>query len=290
MLRVNAEVLSKESDRYYYQGNLFTGVAFSVVGCTITKAVQYQIGLATSKYVSEYFLDVDEQTTVNSDCLEPENEGYDEPACYNGTRFSGIAYDFDNNFCTGELHYENGWLGSQINYYLSGKLEFVELIGKDLSQKYYWYENGQIGRFEIFARDLLEIRLAFNQQGEVTLISIDGQYFEKIASFTDKIKYPLFNKDNFISDLIGSDCLNIFGSTVDDELFKRLIAKGGLKNTSKLHIYGTPLAAKSIDELVSIPNIKQILVKSDVLNVEDMKKFKFQRPDCYVELNGEALI
>jgi hypothetical protein len=251
--------------------------------------VQYQAGLAVGEYVNEYFQNINKQTKVNSDCLEFEDEGYDEPVYYNGKRFSGIAYDFDNDFCTGELLYENGWRGSEVNYYLSGKLESVELISKEFSQKYRWYENAQISQFEIFARDLFEIRLAFNQQGEVTLVSIDGQYFENIASLTDKVKYPFFDKKDFISNLIGSDCLNIFGTAVDEELFNRLITNKEFRNTSKLRIYGTPLTAKSINRLTPVIHINQILVQSDVLNIEDMKKFKFQRPDCYVEFNGKEI-
>jgi len=289
MLRVNIDSISNENGRYYYRGGLFTGVAFFLNDCKVERSVEIKGGALHGEYFNEYLFGLDGLLKVDSDCLEPEDEGEEEPLCYGEERFSGIAYDFDDGFCTGELCYTRGWLGSQVGYYKSGILGSIELIDEDFSQKIYWYENGQIKRYEIFERNSFDISLGFEENGEITVLSIDGDYFDRVGALRNKIKFYYFDDKKFSAELTGADYLYVSGSAVDDELFDGLLANNGLSNTSKLRICRTPLTATSLEKLIPIKNIAELFVESEALALEDLQNFKSQRPDCFVEFNREEV-
>lgn len=287
MLRVNADILAVENGKYFYQGELFTGIAFVVSEGVVKNAKEYKTGELMGNYSNEYLPNEDNQLKIDSDYLEPENEDDYEPfRCYKGERFSGIAYDFEvEGLCTGEWLYIDGWSDSDVTYYKSGVLEAVELIDDDFSQVYYWYEHGQIKKYEIFERDFFDITLAFEETGELTTLGINGDYFERIKNLSNEMKFCLFEEKDFISGLKGTRYLSVSGSSVDDEVFGSLLTNGGLGLTSKLSICRTSLTVVSLKKLLPYTNINQLFVESESICFEDMKSFKSQRPGCYVEFN-----
>jgi|SRR5690554_3243065 len=290
MLRVNSDSISNINGKSYYKGELFSGVSFSIFDCKVVDAKKYKDGVVLEGYVNEYFRGLEEGERVVSDCLEPEDEDYDEPVTYEKNRFTGIAYDFDGDFCSGELHYKNGWLESELTYYFSGAIEVLELTGQNFSQKYSWYEDGKINRYEIFQKGILGIRLEFDQLGRVIVLSIEGQYFEELCNIVSLIKHPIFDEKKSFDKISGGDRLNIYGSSVDDEVFSRLFDNGGLDNTAELRISGTALSEESIEKISHLPKINSLVVESKDIKERKMKDLKLKRSGCYVEFNGEEVI
>ncbi len=282
-------LISNENGRYYYQGELFTGVSFYLDCCKVERSIEIKSGVLHGEYFNEYLSGLDEAIKIYSDCLKPEDEGEEEPLCYGEERFSGMAYDFDDGFCTGELCYTRGWLGSQVGYYKSGVLGSVELIDEDFSQKYYWYADSQVRRYEIFERNSFDVSLGFKENGVITVLSIDEDYFDRVHALKDEIKFYYFFDKNFAVKLTGADYLYISGSAVDDEVFDGLLANDGLSITSKLRICRTSLTTISFDKLIPIKNIVELFVESEAVALEDLHNFKSQRPECFVEFNREEV-
>ena len=121
MIRLTTALLSYENGKYFYQNQLFSGIGYHVVDATVEAIGIYEQGSCVADYANEYLPQPIQQFQIDSDYLEPENEDDYEPLmCYEGQRYSGMAYDFHNGFCTGELLYINGQLSSSVNYYTSG--------------------------------------------------------------------------------------------------------------------------------------------------------------------------
>lgn len=289
MLRVNLNSVSDENGVYYFRDEPFTGVGFSVDGCHVGSAMDVANGAPRGPYANEYLAGLGALPGIDSDCLEPEDEGEDEPLCYEGERFSGVAYDFDGDFCTGELHYVRGWLESQVGYFKSGKLALVELFEEGFSQKYEWYESGQIKTFQVCEKEGFDVSLAFTEDGRISVLSIDGAYFARVKALGDRLKFPLFVDRDFAGDVVGADSLYMSGDGVDSRLLKTLLANDGLGATSKLRVRGTALTAPDLEKLAEIGSIVELYVEADGIGPDDLRRIKSRRPDCLVELNRQEV-
>jgi hypothetical protein len=131
----------------------------------------------------------------------------------------------------------------------------------------------------------LDVSVAFNELGEITVLSIDGDYFDRFKLFEDNLKHKIFGDKSFTVDMFGAGYLYISGSSVDEEVFDNLLANDRLVGTSKLRICRTPLTVASLEKLVSIKNIVELYIESETLSFSDLQGFKLQRPDCFVEYN-----
>ena len=74
MLRLIIESISNDFGTYYYQGEVFTGIAFTINGCDIESALQIKGGKANGLYLSEYFSNQHDLLKIHSGCLEPEED------------------------------------------------------------------------------------------------------------------------------------------------------------------------------------------------------------------------
>ncbi len=286
MVKVNSDALSVKVGKSYYEGRVFTGVAVELSGCIVNRAVRYIDGSVDGPYINEYLPAIEHHLIVDFDCLYPEG---DEPLCYNEERFSGLAYEFDGDVCVGELIYENGWQDSNVTYYKSGRLYSIELIDNDFSQKYYWYESGQIKCFDLFERNIFYVDLNFNEDGLISTLIINGEYFDRIGDIREDMKFSIYDHKTFPDELKGGDYLYLSGSSVDEDVFDSLLANDGLNHTAKLRICRTPLTIESLMKLAPIKNFVELYVESEMITLKDMQSFKLQRPDCFVEFNRKEV-
>lgn len=287
MVIVKEKVLSKVGEYCQYNGKLFTGVALTVLNGVITKRTEYQEGRRIGDYVNPYFLIDKGALHIESSSMDDE---FSEPCMYREVEFSGIAYTFDGDKCLSEKQYQYGWLLSEVTYDAQGDLKELEIISDEFSQKYNWFNRDHIERFEIFEKNNFGISLVFLDTNIITGLSIDGDYFNRIADLGDKVKYHLFDDKVFSFSLVGADYLYVSGSAVDEEVFNNLLADNGLSGTTKLRICRTPLTIESLEKLISFKNIVELYVESEIISIEDLKSFKSQRPDCFVEFNQEEVM
>lgn len=290
MLRVNIDALINEGGVFFYKNELFTGIAFTVEDGDILDASEYSKGIRAGKYVNPYFPSADSLQSIDLDFLEGENEeDYQPRECYKGKLFSGIALEFEGDFCTSESLYIRGWCDSDVTYFKSGELETLTLIEDGFSQIYHWYENGKIKKFKIHLRDTLAINLVFDEEERITTFSLEGDYFSKIKAIEDKIKFPMFNDESFITDLKSAENFLAIGSSVNDQLFEKMYLGGGLKAMKKLSALRISITSKTLRWLVSCPNIKALDIEADGISYDNLQEFKSNRPDCTIRFNRKAL-
>lgn len=289
MLRLKKIALTEEYGKFFYQGNLFTGVAFTTNEGGMVDAIEILAGIEAGKYFPKYF-PVSDCRVIDMEFLEPEDETDYEPfLCFNGERFTGVAFEFDGVFCTGELLYERGWSDSQVTYYEAGRLESIELIENDFSQIYQWYENEQVKRYEVAARSSFSFNLAFNEDGYLSALGMEGDCFNQARLMSDKLVVPFLKEESFIDDLKAAEFLSLSGHSVTDELFKRLISFGGLEQTESISLLQTAVTKEGLCLLRKENRLNKLLINSDIMNLDDVKLFKSDRPDCYIDFNREEI-
>lgn len=289
MLRINEIALSEIEGVLFYNGEPFSGIAFSLNDGVLHGAFEYKGGIKTEEYSFKYFSDMPETMIVDMGALEPENEDdYEAFQCLHGERFSGVAIEFDGDVCTGELLFIRGWCDSQITYFHSGVLESVELVEEGFSQIYQWYESGQIRKFEISVKNLFSISLAFSSDGELSIFGIEGDYFDQIKKVLPKVKIPLYTDQSSVDGLRVGSFISLSGSSFNDELFKRMFLKGNFDQTQHV-ILQTAMTKESLSALQKLKYLIRLVIRSDSLELEDAKHFKSARPDCYVEFKGQEI-
>jgi len=291
MLRVREDMLTIENDKYYYLGKIFTGIAFTILDGVIKDKKKYKAGECIGDYVNEYLPGEVDALRIDWDYLEPENEDDYEPLLrYQGKLFDGIAYDFeDEGVCTGENLYIDGWSESGIGYYKSGMLESVDLIEDNFSQCYEWYGNSQVKSVSLFERDYFDIKLEFSEKGHASSIWIEGDYFSRLPQIIDKLQFELVQDKHLFSEITCANRLFMTGEFVTDEIFSYLFENDGFKLTDELIIHRTSLTSDSLNKLVSYRSLKKLSVVSNIINLDDLKAFKSQRSDCYVEIDRESV-
>ncbi|VAW59627.1 hypothetical protein MNBD_GAMMA11-2256 [hydrothermal vent metagenome] len=282
-LRVSLSSLSVEGNRYYFGDELFSGIAIDRSDCKITKLIKVADGNYEKPYEGDLLKIESNKSLIDFSCLEEEEHGVDVPFLFNGSRFSGTAFEFDGAACVGEYKYEDGWEQNTVNYFISGELSSFDLMDDDFSQKVEFYENGLLKTIYLFERNLFHSTFSFNEESKVTAINVEGSYFEEIGNHRKKLYHAAFDKRSFI-DFEGDEWVKISGTGISDEQIKHL-CKSGLVNTTKLWLWRTLVTADSIKMLVAIEGLKELNVESEIITLDEMLSFKSQRPECYVEFN-----
>jgi hypothetical protein len=290
MLRLKKHALIEKEGKFFYEGNLFSGIAFDIANGMLVNAMQISDGIETRRYTPKYYPASDCQI-VDMEILKPESEDDYEPfLCLNGERFNGIALEFDGVFCTGELLYVRGWSDSQVTYFKTGQLESIELIEDGFSQIYQCYDGKQIKKYEISVRNLFSFNLEYNEDGNIRVLGLDGDWLNQMKVISTKLTIPHFKHEDFLDELKAGRFLSISGSSITDRLFKRLVASGVLEQVEVISIFYTALTTESLRLLQEGNRLNKLLVSSDLLSLDDVRLFKSARQECYVEFNGEEVL
>jgi len=286
-LRVDSAKILVQNNKYYLNGELFSGIAIKLSGCVVREKMRIDAGVHLGSYTDDLIKINQEQLMVDFSCLKEEEHGPDVPYNYQGSRFSGVAFEFIDAICVGEYAYEDGWKTDSVSFRRSGDLAGFDLMENDFSQRAIFFECGNLESIYLFKKELFHATFAFDDANNITVINIEGAYFDNIKNYSNSIKCSIPESKNF-TELKGADCVKISGSGIDDELFTSL-CQTGLNNTSELWFWRTKMTLNSISMLINLDKLKELNVESDVLTVDDLKKFKSQRPDCYVEFNREEV-
>ncbi|BCV65335.1 hypothetical protein TUM17387_06940 [Shewanella carassii] len=290
MLRLKKSELTEEKGTFFYKGDLFSGIAFTMIKGELVSAIEISEGVEVGNYSPKYFPESNCRI-IDIDLLEPEDEDdYESFLCLNGERFSGIALEFDGVFCTAELLYVRGWSDSQVVYYETGRLASIELVEDGFSQIYQVYKNERLKKCEVTVRNSFSFNLEFNEDGSLTVLGIEGDYFNQLELVLDKLAIPVYKNESFIENLKAAQFLSVSGNSVTDKLFEKLIASGGLEQVENISIFQTAVTKESLRLLQKYRNINKLFVNSNVINLDDVRLFKSNKPDCYVEFNREEVL
>lgn len=289
MLRLKKSALKEEEGKFFYKGDLFSGIAFAMSDGEMVNAIKISEGVEIGEYFPK-LSPASDCRVIDIELLLPEDEDDYEPfLCLDGQRFSGIALEFDGAFCTGELLYVRGWSDSQFTYYETGRLESIELVEDGFSQIYQWYESGQLKKYKVASRNSFSFDLEFKEDGSLSVLGIEGDYFNQVKLMADKLAVPPLN-ESFMDDLKSAEFLSLSGYSITDKFFRRLTFLGMLERTENISLFQTAVTKEGLSLLKESRKLNKLTINSTIINLDDVKLFKFDKPSCYVELNREEVL
>lgn len=290
MLRLKKSALKEDGGRAFYKGDLFSGIAFVMSDGEMVNAIKISEGVEIGEYFPK-LLPASDCRVIDIELLLPEDEDDYEPfLCLDGQRFSGIALEFDGDFCTGEILYVRGWSDSKFTYYKTGRLESIELVEDGFSQIYQWYESSQLKKYKVASRSSFSFNLEFKENGCFSVLGMEGDYFNQVKLMSDKLALPAFKDEGFVHDLKSAEFLSLSGYSITDKFLKTLILLGVLERAENISIFHTSVTSEGLSLFKVCRKLSKLNINSTILNLNELKLFKFDKPNCYVELNGEEVL
>ncbi|MDW6092433.1 hypothetical protein SBX64_07730 [Vibrio rhizosphaerae] len=291
MLRVKQSALTEKEGVFFYNDVPFTGVAFLMNDNMLESANQFSDGNVVGEYLFEHFHGFDTKLIIDDDLLEPEDEDSYQPfMCFDGDMFTGVSLEFEGDFCTAEYLYVEGWSDSSIGYYPTGHIEAIEIERPKFSQTCLWYKNGQVERFEISYHRQIFIKLSFNEDGTISVLSISDDYFNQVKLLSEQLLCRLYRDDSFVDNLKSGDFLYIGEEFVDDGIFERIFMHGGFDNVKKLFVSDTKITEKSVFLLKELPMLENLSITSTLINAEVIRELKLNDPECYIKFNDKEIL
>ncbi|RKZ40636.1 MAG: hypothetical protein DRR16_30760 [Candidatus Parabeggiatoa sp. nov. 3] len=289
MLRVKTASLVCQEKRFFFQDQLFSGLGFQVINGVVEKVAEYLNGVEVRDYRSEYIDYNESRICIDRSFLDGEEYEDEEPFLYNKKRFSGLAYDFDGDFCVGELLFENGVGCTNVSFFHSGELAGYEESGKEIYQCFEWYKNRKLKHIDFSWLNKFMVEFNFDDQERIRTAMIPGDYFESVYRFRSQLKFHLFETKTYAAKLFAAPYFYLSGEGVDDELFNYLQSYDGFRSLAKISIDNTSLTSHCIANLKRESNLKEILIEDEKQDLKEIAKaLKNERPDCLIRLTQES--
>ncbi len=284
---VDKEILEvKNSEQYFYRGETFSGVAVVTDNGIIKEKLLFDDGRVAGCYEPPFSLYATSLLDIDSKCLE----GDEEPFSFRGECFSGVAYTFFDGESSVIKQYENGEEVSSA-VYSDGDLVSLEHAEADdnFSQSYAWDKAKYISHYSIHSRDEFQFALNFPSKNTISLLTVRGEYFGQIKGKKDLVLIREFETPDFLKLLKADEKLSVTGSGVDDAVFSELFENEGLEAVARLQLYDVSLTKASIEKIITLKNMSELYVESEILNVEDLMVIKSAQPNCHIVFNDKVL-
>ena len=223
-------------------------------------------------------------TSIDASHMEEELEV--EPFLYEGRKFTGVAYDFENEFCVGAMVFVDGYIEKEVGWLKSGLLGFYEGFKEGVGEFSTWYEDGARNNYKLARQGSFRLEADFTPQNEMRRLSIFGPFSDNVSATLPKALFPVVKSIEQLRKIELSDSLYLSGDGVDCEVFGALLGSIHFEKVNSLHVSNSSLSGKCISDLRTMENIKDLILddKREAISIA-VREFQRGRPDCVVQLN-----
>ena len=289
MYRVKKSVLINENNKFLYQYKAFTGIVFNVVDQQILDIFECKEGVRIADYYSQFISRNNSEQCIDYVALVGENADDFEPFLYQGERYTGLYYEFDEDFCVTESRCINGVRWEEAGWSPTGELEsFSTSYGDhDIYQSYDWYKNNFLGRFYICnSKSHQTLEIEFTEKQEITSIDISIDYLNTSPEFEHHLRYHYLIGYTLVEDARIAPRLFASGLGVNDQFFSELQSCAGFNKMETLLLYTTSISTESLLSLENHPTLKSISVNDEREDIiQATRELKLRHPNCAIELN-----
>ena len=253
IVKANALVIKK--DRYHFIAGPFTGAAieFDENGVGI-KAIEYKNGKPIGDYVSKFFPEFSNLLKLDADYFQDEEISCE---CSLKPKEPAIVYEFDENgYSSTEELFDGPFVKSVVwCHEYTTNLHKLKINNTPIYELYEWDDKGKINKIDIKEKPLtsgdivFEIELAFNSQGMLHNLSLDGKCFDRIKELQQGFKCDVPDNNDIFKKIYGADRLFISGKAVNDEVLANLIKNNGFKNVKELVLFRTSISKGILNQL-----------------------------------------
>lgn len=291
MLRLRFDALDSSENEFCYEGKLFTGIAFETSEGRVLDAVYIQNGVRQRPYFGDYVKVMPGDMRLEADCegLEGERE-YNQVITLNKIPFSGVLYEFEDVFCTGEAAFEKGIEKPvSVDWFRNGTLRCYDNFSNGVGEAFDWFDDGHWHRICSVRQSGDKLSAEFDEKGCLRVLDITRNFF---ASHYDPPTHS-FSAINKLSDLARfnvSSFLLLAGRGISVDVFQVLFASG-LEHLEVFKSFDTLLGHAEFAKVAELPNIHTIDIdeetgSSDVL-ANLLREIKKKRVDMDIQYNDK---
>lgn len=292
MLRLKFDALNSRENEFYYEGKLFTGIAFETSQGRVLDAVYIQNGIRQRPYLGDYVKVTPGDMRLDADCegLEGDRE-YDQVITLNGIPFDGVLCEFEDDFCIGEAAFESGIAKPvSVDWFKNGTLRCYDNFSNGVGEAFDWFDDGHWHCIYSVRQSGDSLSAEFDEKGCLRVLNITHSFF---AAQYDPPAHS-FSAINKLSDLARfkvSSFLLLGGRGISVDVFQVLLANG-LQSLEVFKSFDTLLSCTEFAKIAELPNIQTIDIDEETGNnhalVNLFTEIKKLRVDMKIQYNDKT--
>jgi hypothetical protein len=192
MLRILIAAMNEVEGKYWYQGQLFSGVGFFAHGDHV-QGRWINLGLVEEVY-SPIFLEA--ESVFSQLNLTGSLSDYDLIS-YENQPFNGIGYEFSDEFCIHEAVVFHGAVHSEAYWNAEGVMLHLSLDNGKFGEIYEWHPNGERKSIDISTNSSFVGHFSFTQEGALRYLNGNRGFLSALGEIHKNSKF--FPYDNYES-------------------------------------------------------------------------------------------
>lgn len=261
MLKMKAEALTNQNGIYYYQNTPYNGLTIATKGSTIDKIIICNDGMPEQIEPDRLLPSPPAGEHIDADLLTSEDSD-DEPYLFNGVPFTGVSYVFNSNYLDGVQHLENGYITKEKSWYKNGQTATLDITKSNLSQEYWWNQDGTPKRVYLFSPPDNQLNMEFNDKGELRGITINNEILNT-PQYQNDLTYPEFASLRHIFSYPIADKFTLFGNGITDLILDEILQTLKTSNIESISIRNTAATDKSLQHLQEVKSLSEVTITSD---------------------------
>ncbi|GHA55071.1 hypothetical protein ACFFLZ_12495 [Photobacterium aphoticum] len=233
-MRVKESALSVVDGELYFESKLYSGVVYSIVDDMVVNVYFVRDGRREGFHdddlnIYDYDLAIDISTYDDID---------EEPFYYKGNLFTGVAYDFDGDFCVGAQSFEDGYILTTVSWFKSGNIGYYESFHHGVSEFSTWSIDGKRCSYKLFI-DAFRLESDFDENNKIKRLSMFGGNYKTISKCYDKFKFLIIED---FENMPLSENLYLSGDGIDMDIIESVINSSEFINVKKVTLSNTKLS------------------------------------------------
>ncbi len=285
-LMVKSSALELMDDALFFRGEPFSGIAFEEAGGLIVDATVFKQGESHGPYRSPFFETPRNAARVVDTCPQIQgSKDYPEIIQFllGGEVFSGVYYEFQNEFCIYEGLIVDGFPKVQTEWHCNGDIASYEGPEGDFE-----FDHGFVLSYLCISNGTnCSLSVQF-EAGAITSVRVLGNIFSELAPIAARMPFQFITRNSDLLDYKAGSRLHIVDLHPDDGLFASMLDTGFLAKTTELIF--------SPDVLITPEQLRQLgaLRRLMALDIYDRNRcleaavleLRLQRPDLQINYKG----
>lgn len=281
-------------EKYFFDGDLFNGIAFSIQTTGHVEAHVMKDGVAIRPYRSICLPDNKTYSQVDlTPALALEESEYMHYFKFKNNVYTGVGYFFEGDFCDGECFVENSITCSNAFWWPNGEIQSYDATNLYFTEMYEWYSSGDLKKITISPTNTslskYHAAIELTEKNEIKKLVAGDGFFETISYVALKSKLPPgFGIFDFLKKKWASQVF-LAGSDIDFELIDKAYKNESLLNVSSIEFSTNSIIDLDFDKFPNLKELKYFLQNSDANSLNKIENLKKINVKINFYLNGVKL-
>ena len=260
--RILLDSMGSISGQFLYHDRPFSGVGFSIDANKVVSSYEIVDGHIIRPYVPICVRDRSEFTEMDVTGMLSDYA----LVMFDDVPYSGVGYEFFNEFCDREVFLRNGLVESEARWNNNGNLVYFEAPNALFGEMYEWYPTAILKKVAISTNDRFTLSFSFTDRNELSFVSSTRGGLRSLEYISQNARFFPLKHSTEIATMKAASELTLFGSDIEDDFLEMLTRSDVLAFTRTLKLVDTRIASMPA-ELAQ--QLEAFYVESSFENLED---------------------